>query len=93
MTILVIGILYLMFGIIFTRRVIQRLETLYPQAIISRHSIPYLLTLLLWVISVIGWPIFMGVMFFRITSQKSAYVLLNKYTISDELRDRLGIVV
>ena len=93
MTILVTGILYLMFGTMFAHRVTQRLETLYPQVIISRHSTSFLLFVLLLVISVIGWPILMGVLFFRITSQKSTYVLLNKYTISDELRERLHIVV
>ena len=93
MTILVAGLMYAVLGIMFTRRVIQRLETLYPQVIISRHSISSLLSLLLLVITTIGWPILMGVLFFRITSQKSAYVLLNKYTISDELWNRLRIVV
>lgn len=93
MTIAVAGLFYLILGVIFTHRVVKRLETLYPRIVVSRHSISVLYGLLLVAISTLSWPILMGILFFKITNPESAYVLLNKYTISDELRNRLNIVV
>ena len=91
MIIILVAILYFILGIVFFRRIMALLEVLFPEFIIYRHGLPIDLLASFLMLFFFLWPVGLWHLLFSITDKKGEFILLNKNTVDDELREKLGV--